>query len=260
VKKTTTGIIVALVAFCGTTFGGSQVSYSEPASVSAPVTWTGFHLGAFGSYTHDFIEPDLSLAGAFNQTGFVKRELELRGSKDFDSNGGELGGLIGFDYQLRNWVIGLEGAGGYLWSRESSDTGAFVLGTGVPPLDIRTSFKRHYLFTVAPRIGYAWGRFLPYVTGGLAVGDLEWSQTVHDLADPASRLGGSTSETKVGWMVGGGVQYALTHHWSARLQYQFADLGSAGFDSRVTTAPQFRSHQSAALTEHNASFALIYKF
>lgn len=260
-KKITAGIVVALCVFCDTIYGGPQVFYSEAAPSPASVTWTGFRLGAFGSYTRDHLEPELSLAGAFNQIpSTIKSGLESRGSEDFDSNGGELGGLIGFDYQMGKWVIGLEAAGGYLWSRGSSDTGAFVLGQGVPPLDIRTSFKTHYLFTVAPRIGYAWGRLLPYVTGGLAVGDLDWSQSVQDLADPATHLGGGTSETNVGWMVGGGVQYALTDHWSARVQYQFVDLGSAGFDSRVSNAPQFRSHQTGALTEHNASFALIYKF
>jgi len=113
---------------------------------------------------------------------------------------------------------------------------------------------------MAPRIGFACGRFLPYVTGGLAVGDLEWSQSVRDLADPAARLTGSTSETKAGWMVGGGLQYAMTNHWSARVQYQFVDLGSASFDSRVSNSPQFRSHHSADFTEHNATFALIYRF
>jgi len=259
VKKIITGIVVAWCGFCSTIYGGSQI-YSEAAPSPASFTWTGFHLGAFGSYTRDHVEPDLTLGGAFNQIAPIKSGLESRGSEDFDSNGGGLGGLIGFDYQLGRWVIGLEGAGEYLWSRGSSDTGAFVLGTGVPPLEVRTSFKTHYLFTVAPRIGYAWGRFLPYVTGGLAVGDLDFSQSVKDLVAPAAHLGGSTSETNVGWMVGGGVQYALTDHWSARAQYQYVDLGSVGFDSQVSNAPQFRAHHSGALTEHNASFALIYKF
>ena len=260
-KKTTAGIVVALCGFCGTIYGGSQVSYSQAAPAPAPFTWTGFHLGVFGSYTHGQFEPELNLSGTFNQIPpIIKNGLESRGSADFDSDGGGVGGLIGFDYQLGKWVFGLEGAGEYLWSRESRDTGAFILGVGVPPLDMRTSFKTHYLFTVAPRIGYACGRFLPYVTGGLAVGDLEWSQTVRDLSDPGTHLGDSRSETNVGWMVGGGLQYALTNHWSARVQYQYVDLGSAGFDSQVSNSPDFRSHHSGSLTEHNASFALIYKF
>ena len=260
-KKTTVGIVMAVCAFCGTIYGGPQALYPEPAPSPAPFTWTGFYLGAFGSYTRDQFDPELSLGGTFNLIPpAIKNGLQSRGSKDFDSDGGALGGLIGFDYQLGKWVFGLEGAAGYVWSRGSTDTGAFVLGVGVPPLDIRTSFKTHYLLTVAPRIGYAWGPFLPYVTGGLAVGDLDWSQSVHDLADPTTHLGDSASETNVGWMVGGGVQYALTHHWSARVQYQFVDLGSVDFDSHVSNSPDFLSHHTGALTEHNASFALIYKF
>ena len=259
-NKTIAGIIVALAVFGGTIYGGPPVPLPETAPAPVSFTWTGFHLGVFGSYTRDQVDPELSLGGTFNQIPPIKRGLEARGSEDFDSNGGTLGGVIGFDYQLGNWVIGLEGAGGYVWAQGSRDTGAFILGTGVPPLEISTSFETHYLFTVAPRIGYAWGRLLPYVTGGLAVGDLDWSQHVRDLADPMAHLGDSTSDTKVGWMVGGGVQYALTDHWSARVQYQYVDLGSVAFDSRVSNSPQFRGHLSGALTQHNASFALIYKF
>ena len=154
-KKTTAGIIAALCVFCGTMHGGSEVTYSQAAPSPASFTWTGFYLGAFGGYIRDHAEPEVNLTGAFNQIPPVKTGVESRGSEDFDSNGGELGGLIGFDYQLGKWVIGLEGAAGYLWSRGSKDTGAFVVAEGIPPVDIRTSFKTHYLLTVAPRIGYA---------------------------------------------------------------------------------------------------------
>ena len=94
-----------------------------------------------------------------------------------DNSGGEAGGLIGYNFQWNCWVIGLEADGGYLWARESHDT-----GTIVPPefesFHIRSAFQTHYLFTIAPRIGYALGRWLPYVTGGLAVGDLEYEQAI----------------------------------------------------------------------------------
>jgi len=128
-KKITAGIVVALCVFCGTIHGGSEVTYSQAAPSPASVTWTGFYLGAFGSYTRGHAEPEVNLAGAFNQIQIasLKTGIESRASEDFDSNGGGLGGLIGFDYQLGKWVIGLEGAGGYLWSRGSRDTGAFVV-------------------------------------------------------------------------------------------------------------------------------------
>jgi len=256
-------LIVAMGVFCAAIYAGeSQVFYSKTAPGPEPTTftWTGFHLGVFGGYTHAEADAELTLGGLFDQIEPIKSGLESRGSQDFDSDGGHLGGLIGFDYQLGKCVVGLEAAGAYLWSEGSRDTGAFILAPEVPPLEIQTSFRTHYLFTVTPRLGLAFGRFLPYVTGGLAVGDLDWTQNVLDLADPTAHLKGSRSETKVGWTVGGGMQYALTDHWSARAQYQFVDLGSVGFDNQVSNSPEFLAHQSGSLKEHHASVALIYKF
>ena len=77
----------------------------------------------------------------------------------------------------------------------------------------------------------------------MAIGDLNYSQSVHNIADPNTRIVGEKAQTSVGWMMGGGLQYALTQRWSAR----------------VSNSPDFRSHHDASLTEHN-SFALIYQF
>ena len=254
--------IVVLYALVSAIYAGPPQPIQAKAMVApAPFTWTGFYLGVQGGYTHAQVDPQLSLGGGFTQLPpLITDGLESRGSQDFDYDGGALGGLAGFNCQFGQVVVGLEGSGSYLWSRDSTNTGAFVLAPGVPPLQIRSSFKTHYLFTVGPRIGYAFGRVLPYITGGLAVGDLEWSQELHDLADPSTRLGRRITETNAGWMVGGGAEYALTNNWHARVQYTYADLGSAEFDSFVSNSPALTSHHTAGLTEHNASFALIYKF
>jgi outer membrane immunogenic protein len=218
------------------------------------------HFGAFAGYKYSAVDHDMTLGGAFNQLPPVKSAIEPRGAGNLDNDGAELGGLVGYNYQYRQLVFGLEAAGGYLWARESDNTGEFLLGQGVPPVAIRTSFKTHYLVTVGPRLGYAWRHLLPYVTGGLAVGDLDFSQSIHNLADPSIRLGGEKTQTNAGWMVGGGLQYAFSQHWSARAQYQYIDLGHASLDASVFNFFLFRSHHEVSLTEHNASFALIYQF
>ncbi len=155
--------LVALLAFCGSIYGGPEPSYSKDAPPPAPaaMNWTGFYVGVFGGYNHGHVEPDLTLGGSFNQIGPLKNALESRGSEDFNYDGGEAGGLIGYNYQLGKLMVGLESATSYQWARESTDTGAFILGQGAPPLSVRTSFKTHYLTTVAPRLGFACGRFMP---------------------------------------------------------------------------------------------------
>lgn len=186
------------------------------------------------------------------------------------TSGAELGGLIGFNYQWHNWVFGAEAAGGYLWLRDSNVTDHFIADDGqfFDEYHLSTSFKTHYLATVGPRIGYAFCRWLPYVTGGVAFGDLEFDQkiTQHNEAGIPFEEGGSKSETNVGWFVGGGLQYAISNHWSARLQYQYVDLGEVGFDHSspgfdVSGAlVDFPGHSEVELREHNASFAIIYGF
>jgi opacity protein-like surface antigen len=62
-------------------------------------------------------------------------------------------------------------------------------------------------------------------------------------------------------MVGAGVQYAITNHWSARLQYEFVDLGTAKCSSIYS--PQYSGYTAthqASMEEHNITFAIIYGF
>lgn len=255
-----------LCAFCSFTYAGSE-SYSskEMKQVAPPPppcpNWTGFYAGVFGGYKFGDVDTDLSLGGDWNFHPGSRNIVEAHAPGDLDTDGGELGGLIGYNYQFANrCVVGLEAAGGYLWLRDSDGTGIFhTPATG--DFDITTSFKTHYLVTIGPRIGYAFCKWLPYVTGGLAVGDLELFQQIrsHDYYFQES---GSQTETNAGWMVGAGLQYAITAHWSARVQYQYIDLGDidVGQKSRPGGFGNFVASSEASLREHNASFAIMYKF
>jgi outer membrane immunogenic protein len=74
--------------------------------------------------------------------------------------------------------------------------------------------------TLRGRIGYAMGatgNWMPYVTGGLAVGELNaWDSLV-----PASG-----SDFRAGWTVGGGVETGITQNWRFKIEYLYVDLGS----------------------------------
>jgi outer membrane immunogenic protein len=105
---------------------------------------------------------------------------------------------------------------------------------------------------------------MPYVTGGLAVGDLELDYDIKrhtgSVDNGGFHQGGDEHETNLGWMVGGGFEYAISNHWKARLQYQYIDLGDVGFDHDSTEVDFSPGHTDLELREHNASFALIYGF
>ena len=269
-NKATLGLIIscafsALVSAGPEQYSGKEMKQVEPLSMTPPCpNWTGFYVGGFGGYKFGATDIDLDLGGDWIGPSvsdpFDKDVIEPTSPGDLDTSGAEAGGLIGYNFQWNKWVFGLEAAGGYLWLRDSDNTGTFTVPTTGSEYSVATSLKTHYLVTVGPRIGYAFCRWLPYATGGVAIGDIDFDQqiTQHNVF---FREGGSESETQVGWMVGGGLEYAITDHWRARAQYQYVDLGSADFDS-IGTVPfeGYTGNHEARLREHNASFAIIYGF
>jgi outer membrane immunogenic protein len=256
-KKLTLAFIT-LCAFCALGYAGPEPLASAkemkevvPLAPACP-SWTGLYIGGFGGYKFGVFDPSIS---AGEDEAEDARAIESHLGDDFGASGAELGGLIGYNYQWNKWVLGLEAAGGYLWLR-NSETGRFPIPGSDDIYALSNSLKTHYLVTVGPRIGYALCKWLPYVTGGMAVGDLDFRQRISETDDfDQSR---SKSGSNVGWFVGGGLQYALTHHWSVRAQYQYIDLGDVGLSFDVPS--ELTANSKVNLREHNASFAIIYGF
>ena len=137
----------------------------------------------------------------------------VQSSLDVDTDGFLGGGQIGCDYQFAtNWVIGVEG--NFSWAN--------ISGSSSPPAFIGTETfdaKTDWLASVTGRLGYAWDRWLLYAKGGAA-----WA---HDKYNITTYLGTwATSETRSGWTVGGGLEWAFANNWSAKLEYQFYDFGN----------------------------------
>ena len=78
--------------------------------------------------------------------------------------------------------------------------------------------RNDWLGTARGRLGYAVDRFMPYVTGGAAFGDIKTS-----IAGV-----GDTRTTKAGWTVGGGIEAAIAGPWTAKVEYLYVDLGRGG--------------------------------
>jgi outer membrane immunogenic protein len=67
-------------------------------------------------------------------------------------------------------------------------------------------------------------RWLPYVTGGVAYGNVRF-------ADSGGAVNGTTS--RAGWTIGGGYEYGVATNWSAKVEVLYVDLGSAGLPCQV---------------------------
>jgi len=81
-------------------------------------------------------------------------------------------------------------------------------------------------------VGYAvgpGGTWLPYITGGLAVGEVQaW-----DALTPASG-----SAFRAGWTIGAGIETAFAQNWTLKLEYLYMDLGSAQLFNIVPGVPE----------------------
>jgi outer membrane immunogenic protein len=152
---------------------------------AAPFSWTGFYLGINGG-------------GAWGRSNWSAA------ATDFNTSGGMVGGTVGYNWQNGPVVFGLEGD--LDWSG--------VKGSSTCGVGVSCETRNDWLGTARGRIGYAFNRFMPYITGGLAVGNVK-----------ASTAAGSTDETRAGWALGGGIEANIAGPWSAKIEYLYADLG-----------------------------------
>jgi outer membrane immunogenic protein len=155
----------------------------------APYNWTGVYVGINGG-------------GGWGNSNFSG----VLAPSSFGTSGGLVGGTLGYNYQAGAAVFGLETD--LDWSN--------IKGSGACA-GLTCSNNNTWLGTARGRIGYAFANFLPYVTGGLAYGDVKNSVSGF----------GSNTTTKAGYAIGGGLEAALSGPWSAKIEYLYADLGRA---------------------------------
>jgi outer membrane immunogenic protein len=164
-----------------------QMVTRAPAPYVVPVyNWTGLYLGINGG-------------GAWGHSSWDS-------TGGFDVSGGMVGGTVGYNWQFGTWVIGFEGD--IDWANVKGTTNA-LCATGC-------TSENTWLGTARGRLGYAFDRWMPYITGGAAFGDV---QATHPGFPGAS-------STQVGWTAGVGMEYAFANNWSAKIEYLHYDLGS----------------------------------
>jgi outer membrane immunogenic protein len=233
-------------------------------SASGGVNWNGPYVGINLGYT----------GGAFNypSAGTVDAAgtNPVTGQLKTSSSGILGGGQIGYNIETPNgMVFGLEtdldgtGVNGGTTFDSLDSTGAANAA--------QVQSKIDYLGTLRGRVGKAMfdGRFLPYVTGGLAYGDVNTSTAVNCVACGFQGAGvtSATSQTtgRTGWTVGAGTEYALTRHLSFKAEYLYADLGRQPLasDAAEISAPGvniFNATTGAETTANVVRVGLNYRF
>jgi outer membrane immunogenic protein len=227
------------------------------AAPAAPAyDWTGFYVGAHAGWGWG--------SGDTSQTYLPSPQLVGLPpiSYNSDPNGFLAGGQIGFNRQTGIWVLGVEGDISYtgIAGRASVAplTSLLFPGVPIPGTSNTSSSDINWFATLRARLGITPAAgWLVYVTGGLAVADIDYS-VFTDLG--STQYAGSASKTKVGWTVGGGFEWGLGSNWSVKAEYLYYDLG----DTTVIGdyVPGFIAHTVTTFenTGHIARLGINYHF
>ncbi|NJO32460.1 MAG: porin family protein [Rhodospirillales bacterium] len=226
-----------------------------------PFRWTGFYAGVNAGVALDQARFDHRATGDFLPFPPASANLAALGSGEFDPEGGIAGGQIGYNWQRGHWVAGVEAdiqwrGGSY---SESSSTSPAVYFPGLTA-SFQTSMSSNVLSTLRLRTGITVHDMLFYVTGGLAISQFEFSQTVNFGPFPEAATG-SVKDTKFGWTIGAGGEFALTRNWALKAEYLFVQFDNLNVELFNPTSPTF-THEVRVddLQTHVLRLGLNYTF
>lgn len=181
-----------------------RVAPPAPAPVFVQHNWAGFYVGVNAGYGWS----DVKIRER------TQNLAPLTFTPDFVPQGGIGGIQAGYNFQSDRLVFGIEVDGSL--SDISARASAPTQFTG---LSYTLEGNLKWLVTGRLRLGYDMGAFLPYITGGVAVGKVD---RIFSNSIPQSF---SSSQTHIGWTVGIGSEYALTPNLLARVEGLYVDLG-----------------------------------
>ena len=170
---------------------------------------------------------EFSWAGGYvgGQVGYgwgKSRFTDPNFSDDVKPDGFVGGFYAGYNFDLgNNIILGVDGDFTYNDVKDSFDEDLGII-TGAES-ELRWSGA------VRGRAGYAAGRFLPYIAGGVAFGSVKNMGYFDRRPIGMSYVSASQSRTLIGWTAGAGVDYAVTNNVILRLEYRYTDYGSKDF-------------------------------
>ena len=240
----------------------------QTESVANVPLWTSFYAGLNSGY--NFGTNSSSYTTGYGPSSFSAKDfsnnnnvtylltgvgLAQTGSASNKQSGFIGGGQVGYNYQLQQkFVVGMEadiqGAG---IGDSGGFTGAGVNGTTVSGTNYSTnsagqttvSSSVNWLGTVRGRLGYLLTpTVLAFGTGGLTYGGVKASvssnvytsyissQSVSKFQGSQTYIGNSpTSQTLVGWNVGGGFEWMVMPNWSMKIEAIYWNLGNVNLNT-----------------------------
>jgi outer membrane immunogenic protein len=211
-------LVIAASALLGLISVGNaaDMPVKAPRIAVAPAafSWGGLYIGGHVGYGWGDKEwSDIYISGVLTRPGVVGT---------YDVKGPLGGGQIGYNWQS-NWMV---------FGVELDASAANIKGDGNCTTFLCDSHI-NAVGTITGRLGASLGNnILIYAKGGAA-----WAREEHTMIVTVQGPDFSSTKTRWGWTIGGGLEYAFTSNWSGKIEYRFMDFGTEEHTFIVSGAP-----------------------
>jgi len=164
----------------------------KSANILPVYDWTGFYVGINGG-------------GSWGRVPWSSDPDGTSGNVTVSS--GLVGGTIGYNAQnLGRFVVG-----------EEFDFDSRSINARIPAVScvLNCEFKSQWLSTARLRFGYAFDRFLPYLSGGVSIGDIT--------QDIVGQPFGVANSVSFNWTAGAGLEFVVSGPLTAKLEYLYVN-------------------------------------
>ncbi len=213
------GLLAALVSFSASLSASMPARAADMTPVgprAVPATsgyipvqffWTGFYTG-------------VGMGGGWGSAPFTDPFGPAMATPSL--RGLLVSGITGINYQISSIVVGVEG----------DFTGSWAQGSAVDSVADNLNASVFWTASITGRLGVAIDRLLIYGKGGVGF-DYE-----RDTVSGAAALGVAQGAFyRSGWTGGGGVEYAITDHWTGRLEYDYFSFPGKSVPISGSTVP-----------------------
>ena len=237
--------LVAMIAATALGAGGTAMAADMPLKAPPPILaydWSGIYIGGViggGWATNDISDPGLGILGTLVNVPVIQTV----------KSSGFIGGIEGGDrYQFGKLVVGWEAD--MLWGGING-TSTTTFGPSFAPSSLTRSItaNTNWTATSTSSVGIAHDRWLIYGKAGVAFEHTNYTDnwTANIPGQQCNVNGGAAAvcvmaggfgggsfplfsgtggETRVGWTVGTGIEWAIWNNWSIKAEYDYLDFGS----------------------------------
>lgn len=238
---------------------------ASPALAQDDEDWTGFYAGVHGGLNQTRSATDVALGGAWSTETAALRDFYAGNMAARQRDDGyNFGAQIGYNFQTGPLVLGIEAETSFLPGSETVSRG---------PLRYPGSSTLSYTFTntvdvkntswIKAKAGAALGSTLVYAEGGYASGKVNFATTATSNANYLKA--GSLEKWMQGYVVGGGIEQRLGDNLSARVSYNYTDMGSETYTTSYRpgssfTSPAYTETVTQDVRLHLIKVGLNYRF